>query len=89
MNKKVINVSKKIPSLIGRFINLLWANMPKNWKLNYVYQKDTLYLVILVNNDIKNIERQYTYSDIKGRENDLFGLASDCAEEITHSIKKS
>ena len=88
MNKKVINVSKKVPNLLERFCDLLWANTPKNLKFHYVYQKDMLYVSIATEDNTSMIDRAYTHSAIKERKDDLFGLAQDCAEEMIHSTKQ-
>lgn len=79
---------KKLPKLVQRFFNILWASLPPDWEINYTYQKGILFLSILVTNDTK-IRRRYSHADIKIRHTDIWGMAKDCASEIKRQANKN
>jgi hypothetical protein len=81
------------PKLIQLFENLLWANTPRNWTLKSIYLQDTLFvsISIIVQTDysehFQKIRRSFKNEDIKKRSSDLFGMASDCIDEMKAEIK--
>ncbi len=94
MNPKVILEMKRLmskPKIIQRFINLLWANSPEDWILKTTYFQGTLFVSILIKiqNRDKRIRRSFKMDMINNRSNDLWGLASDCIDQIKGEIKRS
>lgn len=73
------------PQLVQLFENLLWANSPKNWIIKSTYYKKTLFISILTEQS-KKIRRSFDLDIIKSREEDLWGLAIDCIDQIKKEI---
>jgi hypothetical protein len=79
------------PELVRRFCNMLWANLPNNFVTKFYYQKSVLYVMIILKNEkgkTDKIKREYTLTCIQDRQDDLWGLAVDCADEIRHYVIK-
>ena len=81
-----MQMAKKIPELVQLFSNLLWANSPQSWIIKTTYFRKTLFVSAFTQNrhDETNIKvrRSFTLVAIKDREDDLWGLARDCADEM-------
>lgn len=88
---QVIKMAKKMPILIYRFTNLFWVNLPNYWTIKFLYTQDILFVSMLIpeNNSTKKIQRQYKKEMIEKRKEDLWGLSSDCTDEIKNSILKA
>lgn len=87
----MIQVTKKeIPELIQLFTSLLWANSPKDWVLKSTYFQDTLFVSMLVeissDGKYEKIRRNFSINVIDQYANDLWGLASDCVDEMKTEI---
>ncbi len=88
---KMAKISK--PKLMKLFENLLWANTPKNWVLRSIYLQDTLFVSILITSQteddehIQKIRRSFKQENIKKRSEDLWGMASDCIDEMKAEIE--
>lgn len=87
---RVINVKRTAPKLVQRFENLLWVNTPLCWQFHSLYHQNRLYVTIIIDPDeeTSKIQREYLGKDIKKRSDDIWGLASDCAQEIIHAIEQ-
>lgn len=83
-------MSASMPRIVKKFIDLFWANLPRKWAIKQVYHKGALFIIILIpiNGREKKIKRQYKIETIKARSEDLWGLASDCADQVKNSINK-
>lgn len=93
MNPKAISEMKRSmtkPKIIKRFINLLWANSPEDWIFKTTYFQGILFVSILIKiqNKDKRIRRSFKMDIINNRSDDLWGLASDCIDQIKGEIKK-
>jgi len=87
---RVVRVSQPIPTIVQSFCNLMWISMPKKWIFHSVYHKNKLFISIIINNNddiIHKIHREYPFDIIQNRENDIWGLAIDCSEEILRSVE--
>lgn len=86
---KMAKISK--PELVQLFINLLWANSPKDWILKSTYFQKTLFISILIETPRKwqyqKIHRSFNIDVIQNRSKDLWGLAIDCVDEMKTEIK--
>ena len=82
---------RKMPQLIRRFTDLLWASFPEDWTIKFLYTQEILFVSILIPEEesVKKVRRQYTKQRIDERQQDLWGLTADCSEEITNSILKA
>ena len=87
MEEDVIRVSEKVkPKLAQLFENILWINSPKEWVFNSLYFKGTLFIAILTDkNKSKKIRRSFSLVAIRNREEDLWGLALDCIDEMKNN----
>jgi hypothetical protein len=87
---RVINVKREAPRFIQRFESLLWANMPTHWQFYSLYIQNKLYVTIITGPDPDDHKtcREYLSKDIKGRANDIWGLACDCAQEIINDVER-
>ena len=88
---EVIKMRKKMPQLIRGFTDLLWASFQTDWTVKFLYTQEILFVSILIPEEgsLKKIRRQYTKETIEKRQKDLWGLATDCSEEISNSILKA
>lgn len=79
---------KEIPVLVRLFTNLLWADSPTEWTIEQRYNRKTLFISITVPNSDKKIYRTFLAENINKRseKDDLWGMASDCIEEIKTEI---
>jgi hypothetical protein len=80
---------KETPELIQLFINLLWANSPKNWILKSTYFNGTLFVSMLVptsEEQHQKIRRSFNADVISSRTNDLWGMAEDCVDEMKSNV---
>lgn len=88
---KMAKTSK--PALIQLFENLLWINSPKDWIIKSTYFRETLFVSVSKeeqsqkNSQISLIRRSFDLNTISSRENDLYGLAADCIDEMKNNIK--
>lgn len=83
-----MNVAKKrMPILVRLFANLLWANSPKKWIIKNIYNGKTLFISIAIPDLDKKIYRTFLPKDISERSEDMWGMASDCIEEVKAEIR--
>ena len=86
---EMAKVSK--PALVQQFEHMLWINSPKGWVLKSVYFQNTLFVSMLVETSIEGryqkIRRSFGLDIISSRESDIWGLASDCVDEMKTEIK--
>jgi len=88
---KMSKISK--PKLVKRFENLLWANTPRDWVLKSIYFQETLFVSISIisqtedGEHFRKIRRSFKQKKIQKRSSDLWGMASDCVEEMKAEIK--
>lgn len=77
---------KKAPELVELFSNLLWANLPNHWVIKTVYFRQTLFVSVFIENRheevCRKVRRSFTLQILKNREDDLWGLARDCTDEM-------
>ncbi len=83
----MVKVSDKVkPKLAQLFENILWINSPKEWVFKSLYFKGTLFISILTDkNKSKKIRRSFSLVAIRDREEDLWGLALDCMDEMKNN----
>lgn len=74
------------PSLVKLFESLLWANSPKDWIIHSTYYHQTLFVSILKGQSQK-IRRSFRLDIINKRQEDLWGMAVDCIDEIKTEVK--
>jgi len=91
--KNVMTMAKiSKPELMQLFENMLWANSPKDWILQSTYFHETLFVSMIIktsdNNKNQKIRRNFNLKTISDRSEDLWGLASDCIDEMKNDIKK-
>lgn len=86
---RVRRMENKTPLIVTTFADLLWAHTPKEWDFHDLYHKSILYISIIVSQDESGnkqiLERTYSFKNIKGREDDIWGMAADCAAEMISS----
>ncbi len=86
---KMAKVSK--PELIQLFEHLLWVNSPKDWILKSVYFQGILFVSMLIETQkegqYQKIRRSFKLDIISSREEDIYGLATDCIDEMKKEIK--
>lgn len=79
------------PELIKKFENMLWVHSPKNWIFQTTYSQDTLFVSILIetsrNKDYQKIRRSFHLDIISSFISDLWGMASDCIDEMKTETK--
>jgi hypothetical protein len=81
------------PKLIQLFENLLWVNTPKDWTMKSIYLQETLFVSISIivqtedGENFQKIRRSFKNEDIKKQSSDLFGMASDCVDEMKAEVK--
>lgn len=79
------------PELIQRFENLLWANTPDNWVLKSTYFQKILFVSMLVrrssDEQFLKVRRNFTTDELNKRSEDLWGMASDCVDEMKNEVK--
>ncbi len=90
--ESVMEVCKKpIPKIVKLFENLLWVNSPSHWILKSTYFQGTFFVSMLVNTDKdgqhKKIRRSFDVDIITSRLKDIYGLASDCIDEMKTEVK--
>lgn len=88
--KKLKKVAKReIPTFVRLFTNLLWANSPIEWIIEHRYNRKTLFVAISIPNLDEKIYRTFLAQDINERfeKGDLWGMASDCTEQIEAEIR--
>ena len=82
---------KKMPELVQLFTNLLWANSPQDWILQSTYFQGTLFISMSTGNQenekSQKIRRSFRLDTINNRIEDIWGLASDCIDEMKTEIK--
>lgn len=80
------------PKIVKLFENLLWANSPKNWILKSTYFQETLFIsmLIAISSESKyiKIRRSYSTQTIRDRTKDMYGLASDCINEMKTELEQ-
>jgi hypothetical protein len=81
-------MSEKMPKIVRRFTNLLWVNLREDWKIKFLFHKQVLYVSVSFSDKklVHEVRRQYKLETIKKRSKDLFGLASDCSDEIKNCV---
>lgn len=88
---KVIQVPKVIPEFAQSFCNILWASLPQEWLFNCIYQKGQMFISIIIESQedgtVSKIRRSYVLKDLEKQQNNLWGLAHDCAGEIIRTYK--
>jgi len=76
----------KTPEIVKTFDNLLWVNLPSHWIVKTVYFRQTLFVSAFVEHEdeevYNKIRRSFTLKVLRDREEDLQGLARDCADEM-------
>jgi hypothetical protein len=79
------------PELVQLFENLLWANAPKNWILKTTYFQKTLFVSMLIETpqeqQCQKIRRSFDVDIIRKRSDDLWGMASDCVDQMKTEVK--
>jgi len=78
------------PELVRRFELLLWANTPKNWIIKTTYVQNVLYVSAILEihtreltiQHYQTIRRHFSLDVINNRVEDLWGLATDCVDEM-------
>lgn len=88
--RKSMNVTEKgMPILVRLFANLLWANSPKEWIIKDRYNGKTLFIFIAIPDLDKKIHRTFLLQDInkRSKDQDLWGLANDCIDEIKAEVQ--
>lgn len=75
-----------MPKIIQRFINLLWANSPTDWVIKNTYFQGTLFIVVSIPDQYRKIRRSFRIAKIHERSDDLWGLASDCIDEVKSAV---
>ena len=91
MEKDVIHVSEAIrPQVIKVFEDLLWANSPRDWTIRSVYFNNTLFLSMFINKvdskQLQKVRRSFSIDIIQSRQTDLWGMASDCIDEMKREL---
>ncbi len=81
-----------MPKIVKLFEGLLWANSPKHWIVNTTYFHDTLFVSVTIKSDDeekpdKNVRRSFGLVVLNSRSKDIYGLASDCIDEMKTEIK--
>lgn len=80
------------PAIIKMFENLLWANSPNEWILKSTFFQNTLFVSMLIPNSdeakYQKIRRSYDLTTIQDRLFDIYGLATDCIDEMKTELKK-
>lgn len=93
MNGGIVMQMSKMskPELAQQFENLLWVNTPNNWVLKSIYFQNVLFVSMLVwlspNEPFLKVRRNFTMSELKERSKDLWGMASDCIDEMKNEVK--
>lgn len=81
------------PEIVQLFENFLWVNSPKDWILKSTYFQEKLFvsMLISVSKDVpyKKIRRDYSTTTIIERKEDLYGLASDCIDEMKQELNNN
>ena len=82
--------SRQVPRTAEIFTNLLWAHSPDNWSFKSTYFRNTLWIVIFVEDKDKTkpkkIRRSFGIKILTDRSEDLWGMARDCVEQIISEI---
>lgn len=90
----VMEMAKTImPKIVKLFINLLWANSPQHWIVNSTYFHNTLFVSVIIKSgddekSDKKIRRSFDLVVLNSRSNDIYGLASDCIDEMKTNVNK-
>lgn len=91
--ENVVRMAKvTMPKIVKLFINLLWANSPQHWIVNSTYFHNTLFVSVIIKSDDdkksdKNIRRSFGLTVLNSRSKDIYGLASDCIDEMKTEMK--
>ncbi|RLC89121.1 MAG: hypothetical protein DRJ03_00770 [Chloroflexi bacterium] len=79
------------PELMQQFEHMLWVNSPKDWILKTTYFQGTLFVSMLIEapagREYQKIRRNFGFDLITERAFDLWGLASDCVDEMKTEVK--
>jgi len=79
------------PALMQQFEHMLWVNSPKDWILKATYFQGTLFVSMLIEasaeGEYQKIRRSFGFDLITKRVSDLWGLASDCIDEMKTEVK--
>lgn len=82
----MVEMSKSpTPKLARRFENMLWVNSPKHWVLKTTYFQNTLFVSAIIempDNKNRKIRRSFQMVVLSKMSNDIWGLASDCIDEM-------
>jgi hypothetical protein len=85
-------MKKTLPDQVNTFLNFLWVNIPKEWSVNFKYEKYFLYVNVSVENPIDkrpfNVRRKYSSDIILKFQENLCELATESAKEIVSSMRK-
>lgn len=88
----VIKMANDIkPELAKKFEDMLWVNTPEDWILKSTYFKKTLFISALIPTSqegrCQKIRRHFKFDVIQNRSKDLWGLASDCVDEMKTEVE--
>ena len=91
MERDVIHVSEAIrPRVIKIFEDLLWANSPRDWIIKSIYFNNTLFLSMFLrevgSKQLQKVRRSFPIDIIQSRQTDLWGMASDCIDEMKREL---
>ncbi len=73
------------PELVQRFENLLWCHSPKDWVIETLYTKKTLYVSMYIetyDKEFRRIRRSFHIDTIMSRLDDINELVRDCVDEM-------
>lgn len=86
---KMAKTSK--PTLIRQFEHMLWVNSPKDWVFKSTYFQGTLFVSMLIETSIEGeyqkIRRSFGLDVVSSRAADIWGLATDCIDEMKTEVK--
>lgn len=79
------------PELVKLFENMLWVNTPEDWVLKSTYFKRILFISVLIPTSLEGqcqkIRRNFKFDVLQSRSADIWGLASDCVDEMKTEIE--
>lgn len=88
---RMMQVSKVLPEFARSFCNFLWASLPSDWLFTSIYQKGQIFVSIIIESKedgtVSKIRRCYDLGQLQKQQNNISGIAQDCAGEIIRTYE--
>jgi len=83
---------EELPELVKTFLNYIWVNIPKEWAIDFKYEKYFLYVNVVTKDIATNrpisVRKKYSADILKKFKGNIEEVGKQAAEDIIDLMKK-